>query len=525
MEAREKCGIVAAARIQSGQPSLFKAGEVGSAATLLPRLLLDLQHRGELSAGITTYDPARPSPLLTHADLGTVPHVFQLFRPAVGNQLSTKLGGVAGIGHTRYATCGEDDRAFAQPFERMHGRPWKWFSIAFNGNLANFPQLRKRLRKHGYHLVRNTDTEVIMHFLAYAMRGTRKPSLQTAFKRVVADFDGAYNIAFVNAEGDVAIARDPLGIRPLCYGVAGDLFVAASESIALTNLGLEEVCSVEPGTLVSVCGGELKIRRFAESKRVARCFFEWVYFASAGSAIDGRSVYLARANLGRALAEMEDVPIDGDTVVVPVPDCAKAAADAMAHALGAPAMEGLLRNRYVGRTFIQGAGRMEKARRKYSPLPEVIRGKRVILVEDSIVRLTTLRLVLKQMRDYGAAEIHVRSTAPPIVAPCFYGIDMSTVGELYAPKFVKTPCRGELPAETSKAMAEDMGADTLRYLPVERVAKCVGFPESELCLACLTCQYPTPAGQSQYETALRNEREGLTGRTHEAEEEASPGDS
>jgi len=523
MDAREKCGIVAVARVAQGGPSLFGAAEAQDASVLVPRLLLDLQHRGELSAGMTTFDRSRPNLLKTYVDLGTVPQVFALFHPSRAKAIARDFSGEAGIGHTRYATCGEDDRSYAQPFERPHGRPWKWFSIAFNGNLANFTDLRHRLNENGYHLIRDTDTEVILHFLAHAMRGTRRPSLQSVFSRASQEFDGAYSLVFINAEGEVGLVRDPLGFRPLCYSVSGGVFVAASESVALTNIGCAEVRSVEPGTLVSVRGGKVTVRRFARSERRARCFFEWVYFANAASVIDGRSVFMARHNLGGALAELEDVKIDGDTIVVPVPDCAKAAADAMAYALRAPSMEGLLRNRYIGRTFIQGAGREEKARRKYSPLPEVIRGKRVILVEDSIVRLTTLRLVVKQMRDFGAREIHVRSTAPPIVAPCFYGIDMSTVGELFAPRFLERPCRGELPAEVHRAMADDMEADSLRYMPVDRVAGCIGFPEEELCMACLTAQYPTPCGAAQYEAALRNFREGVAGRTYEMERsEATP---
>ncbi|HRU04877.1 MAG TPA: amidophosphoribosyltransferase [Candidatus Brocadiia bacterium] len=517
MDAKEKCGIAAVAQLDNAEPCLFDNGRAENAAALVPRILLDLQHRGELSAGITTYDPNRATLLKTYADIGAVSQVFQLFHPTRGPALAEEYAGVSGIGHTRYATCGEDDRSYAQPFERPHGRPWKWFSIAFNGNLANFATLRKRITQHGYHLVRNADTEAMLHFFAHAMRGLRRPAIPAVFAGAAKEFDGAYNIAFINAQGEVAVARDPLGFRPLCYAVSGNMFVAASESVALSNLGLHDIRSVEPGTVVYVSDGKLHTRRYADSPRFARCFFEWVYFANAASVIDGRSVYLARANLGRELARMETVTVDKDTLVVPVPDCAKAAADAMAYHLGAPSVEGLLRNRYVGRTFIQGAGRMEKARRKYAPLPEVIRGKRIILVEDSIVRLTTLRLVVRQMRDFGAREIHVRSTAPPILAPCFYGIDMSTIGELYAPKFLAEPCEDELPPEVSSAMAADMGADSLRYLPVNRVAKCVGFPESELCLACLNRQYPTPAGCAQYEAAVKNWKQGIAGRTYESD--------
>jgi amidophosphoribosyltransferase len=521
MDAREKCGIVAVARVRRGEAGLFPQASAEDAAGLIPRLLLDLQHRGELSAGMTTFKPDRPDLLKTYRDLGTVPQVFALFHQAKAAAIASEYGGIAGIGHTRYATCGQDNCHYAQPFERPHGIPWKWFSIAFNGNIANFSDLRERLRQHGYHLVRDTDTEVIQHFLAHALRGTRRPRFSTVFSGLSKEFDGAYSLALVNAAGEVVLARDPLGFRPLCYSVCGDLFLAASESVALTNLGCRDIRSVEPGAVVAVRDGEVTVQRFSRSKRRARCFFEWVYFANAASVIDGRSVFLARNRLGQALAEIEDAPVDRDTVVVPVPDCAKAAADAMAYALGAPSLEGLLRNRYIGRTFTQGAGRLEKARRKYSPLPDVVRNKRVILVEDSIVRLTTLPVVIGQMRDSGAREIHVRSTAPPILAPCFYGIDMSTVGEIFAPRFLAQPCREELPRETHRAMADAMGADSLRYMPLDRVAGCIGFPEDELCMACLTHQYPTPCGQRLYEAAVSNYQKGIQGRTCEIQAPAA----
>jgi amidophosphoribosyltransferase len=518
MGPKENCGIAAASLLKPQTGSLFANQPSRDAALIIPRILLDLQHRGELSAGFTTYCAKRPMILSTYVDLGTVPHVFALFDPARAVGLCQQYSGTAGIGHTRYATCGADDRTYAQPFERVHGRRWKWFAICFNGNLANFPILKARLASQSdYHLVRETDTEVILHSIALALRGNRRRDLGRVFTELSKTFDGAYNLGYINADGDVAIVRDPLGFRPLCYGVEGDLFAGASESVALANLGFIGIKEVEPGTLVLVRNRKVQVKRYAASPRRARCFFEWIYFANAASIIGGRSVYQARANLGSELAKLEKVPVDKDTILVPVPDCAKAAGDAMAFGLGIPSVEGLLRNRYIGRTFIQGAGREEKARRKYTPLREVLEGKRIILVEDSIVRLTTLRQVIRQIRQCGAREVHVRSTAPPIFAPCFYGIDMSTVGELFAPKFMKGPVRGLLPPEVTKAMSDDMGADSLTYLPIDLVAQCIGLPEDELCMACLTTKYPTEHGQKQYDQALRNWREGRKGRTYENE--------
>jgi amidophosphoribosyltransferase len=237
------------------------------------------------------------------------------------------------------------------------------------------------------------------------------------------------------------------------------------------------------------------------------------------STLDDRSVYLSRARLGQELAKQEKalgrVRLDpSDTVVVPVPDTGKAAADAMAFELGIPSVEGLIRNRYIGRTFIEGANRVDKVRLKFTPLREVLSGKRVLLVEDSIVRSTTLQSLLHHVRNQGGAkEVHVRVACPPIVAPCFYGIDMSTVGELFAPKYMakKVPTVAE-----QDAMARDLGADSLFYLPVDALARCIDLPAERLCRACVTGDYPTEAGEKLYQLALRKHANGDdVGRTYD----------
>jgi amidophosphoribosyltransferase len=239
-----------------------------------------------------------------------------------------------------------------------------------------------------------------------------------------------------------------------------------------------------------------------------------VYFANVASTLDGRSVYLTRKTLGDELARLETVPIDENIVVVPVPDTSKAAADAMAYALKVPCVEGLIRNRYSGRTFIEGGGdRKRKAETKYTPLREVLEGKRVLLVEDSIVRATTLHVLLQRLRQLGQPrEIHVRVACPPIISPCFYGIDMSTIGELFAPRFLQ----GEpLVPEIEARMAAQLGADSLRYLPVEAIARAIGLPAENLCRACITGTYPTPCGQRLARVALENHRNDVAGRTYE----------
>ena len=492
----------------------------------MPRMLLDIQNRGQLAAGFTTYRPARRRIIETYKELGTVIEAFRMSHRAKFESIMKRFAGCAAIGHVRYATCGLDDKSYAQPFERQHGRKWKWFSFAFNGQLANYPELRDELlSKTDYHLARDTDTEIIMHAISYELRGDRKPDMVDVFRNLARRFDGAYNIVFLNAMGEMVIARDPQGIRPLCYAWQPPLFAAASESVALLNLGFEHVQSVEPGQMIVVGPDQgPRYARFAERKATAHCFFEWIYFANVASTLDERSVYLTRTALGEELAKLEVeaglLPLDEDTVVVPVPDTGKAAADAMAFHLKTRSVEGLMRNRYVGRTFIEGNNRADRARMKYTPLREVLEGRRVLLVEDTIVRSTTMKALIEEIRRRGCArEIHVRVACPPIVAPCFYGIDMSTFDELFAPHHLN----GEpLTIEAQQRMARELGADSLRYLPIEAVARAIGLDSSRLCRACITGQYPTPAGQHLYQLAGRkpsgsNGNAGPRRRTYERE--------
>jgi amidophosphoribosyltransferase len=483
-------------------------------------MLLDLQNRGQLAAGFATYNPTRDKLIDTYKGIGTVIEAFRLNHQDKYNDLMAEFAGHAAIGHVRYATCGATDKSYAQPFQRFHGCKWKWFAFAFNGQLSNFAELRDELLTQAdYHLTRNTDTEVVMHHLSHQLRGDRQPDLVEVFGNLSEKFDGAYNIVFLNAMGDMAVVRDPLGIRPLCYAQDGPLFGAASESVALFNLGFREVQSLAPGEMIVIQDNKVRRERFAAPRRhTAHCFFEWIYFANVASSLDDRGVYLARAALGKELARQErslgQVPLDEGTIVVPVPDTAKAAADAMAFELKLPSMEGLIRNRYIGRTFIEGQNRAERVQLKYTPLPEVLTGKRILLVEDTIVRSTTLKGLLHDLRQRGGAkEIHVRIACPPIVAPCFYGIDMSTIKELFAPRFMKGPRPSE--AE-QRAMAAELGADSLFYLPLEAIARCIGLDESRLCQGCLTGDYPTAKGEELYQLALRNNGNGCgNGRTYE----------
>lgn len=509
-ELHHECGIAAIYHLPGEPHSLCPDGGPEEISRLLPRMLLDIQNRGQLAAGMTAYNPTRDQLLDTHKDIGTVAEVFRLSHRAKAESLAQRYCGRAAIGHVRYATCGAEDRSYAQPFDRHHLEKRKWFSFAFNGQLANFTDLRdKLLSEDDHHLSRETDTEIMMHEISREMSGDRRPRLVDVMRSVSQRFDGAYSLVLLNAQGDMLVARDPLGIKPLCYAKEGNLFAAASESVPLINLGFapENIHSLAPGHAITIIGGKFEIEPFAQETRRAHCFFEWIYFANVASTLDERSVYLSRTALGEELARLEvadgSVPLDEDTIVVPVPDTSKAAADAMAHRLRIPSREGLIRNRYSGRTFIEGGtNRRKKAETKYTPLREVLGGKRVFLVEDSIVRSTTMRVLLDRIRTQGGAkEIHVRVACPPIVAPCFYGIDMSTVDELFAPQFLRGR---ELNDEVQAEMAAALGANSLRYLPIPSIAKAMNFEGDQLCQACITGRYPTPQGQKLYQIALEN---------------------
>jgi len=515
-----ECGLAAIYHLPDAESSpLCPAQGQEEVSRLVPRMLLDIQNRGQLSAGMTVWNPQRSQLLATYKEVGGVSEVFRMSHRGKYESLMEQHSGRAAIGHVRYATCGAEDRGYAQPLERPHIQKRKWFAFGFNGQLANYPELRAEiLAGNDNHLARDNDTEVIMHAIGRELSGDADPDPLELLAAISARFDGAWNLALLDACGRLVVARDPLGIRPMEYARMGPLVAAASESVALLNLGFpaESIRSLEPGTALIVDGTTVRIERFAPSPRRAHCFFEWVYFANVASTMDERSVYLTRKRLGEELARLETISIDSDTVVVPVPDTSKAAADSMAYRLAIPAVEGLIRNRYTGRTFIDGAAnRKQKAETKYTPLREVLEGKRVILVEDSIVRSTTMKVLLGRMRSLGLArEIHVRVACPPIVAPCFYGIDMSTIDELFAPEFLRG---GELTDAAQADMAARLGADSLRYLPVESVARSIGLSPDALCQACLTGRYPTPAGERLYEIALgQTSRGGRAGRTYEA---------
>ena len=506
-----ECGIAAIYQTGTGVSSLLGGDDPEAAARQISRLLLDIQNRGQLAAGMTRFSPRQHEILSTHKDVGSVNEVFELAHKERSEALINRYSGIAAIGHVRYATCGRDHVSYAQPFERHHIEKRKWFSFGFNGQLANYQELRDEvLASNDFHLARDTDTEILMHLISREISAHPDLPLEGVLRNLAPQLDGAYNLVLINALGEMIVSRDPLGFRPLVYAEHEGLFVAASESVALANFGFptESIRSVEPGEVLIVNKDGVRHERYAERRTAKHCFFEWIYFANVASTLDERSVYLVRKNLGIQLAQQETIVPDEDTIVVPVPDTAKAAADSMAFTMRIPSLEGLIRNRYVGRTFIEGGDRLKKARTKYTPLPEVMKGKRVFLVEDTIVRSTTMKALVSQILERGQArEVHVRVACPPIVSPCFYGIDMSTVNELFAPNFFGGPdCpdwTGVPTPEQESAMAARIGCHSLRYLSTSAIHEALGMSGDNLCRACVDSRYPTPAGEEMYAAALR----------------------
>jgi amidophosphoribosyltransferase len=485
----------------------------------LYKMLIQLQNRGQLSAGITTFNKNRVQLIDTQKSTGYVNEVFKLSHEAERNHIIERYAGTKGIGHVRYATCGCDAKSYAQPFERHHGRIWKWFSFAFNGNLANFPELKQKLAADNYHLVRNTDTEIIMHFISKQFIGDARKDLIDAFSALPQEFDGAYNLVFLNAEGQLAALRDPLGIHPLEYGSIDGMFAAASESASLNIIGIDNHVSLAPGEMLLSNNGSFEKKRFAKCNKRAHCMFEWVYFANVASEIDNVSVYEARWRLGKELAKAETKKIDSDSIVVGVPDTAKPAADSFALELGIPSQEGLIRNRYVGRTFIEGGERTEKVRNKFILNKPVLKGKKVFLIEDSIVRGTTTQALVEEIKTIGKAkEVHVRVSCPPVRYPCFYGIDMSTFSELTAANCSseqELKQKTEFSEKNNDCVCKRIHADSLNYQTMLGLENGIGKSTKELCTACLTGQYPTPWGEKLLQTAMENFKDGKCHRTYE----------
>ena len=421
--------------------------------------LFSLQHRGQESAGIASFDRG----FKVVKGMGLVTEVFK-------NIDFEKLRGKVALGHVRYSTTGESVIENAQPFV-VKTRAGS-IAIAHNGNLVNFFDLRSELEKSGSVFVSTTDSEVIAQLLSKLLI---KMSVEEALVELTKLLRGSYSL--VIAINDTLIAmRDPFAFRPLCFGEFDDGIIFASESCALDTVGAKFVRDLKPGEAVIIKDGEVE-SVVVESEREAHCVFEYIYFARPDSKIDGRNVYSVRYKIGQILAEESGVEAD---VVSPIPDSGTTSAIGFAEKSGIKYIEVLIKNRYVGRTFIMPEQRLREmsVRLKMNVLEENVRGKRVVLVDDSIVRGTTSRKIVEMIRKAGAREIHFRVGSPPIISPCYYGIDMQTAEELIASR------------KTVEEIRREIGADTLAYLSLNGLIKAVGMRREDLCLACLTGNYP-----------------------------------
>jgi amidophosphoribosyltransferase len=430
------------------------------AANLTYLGLYALQHRGQESAGIVASDGQR---LRASREMGYVADAFD-------ERALAGLPGRAAIGHVRYSTAGESKLENAQPFliDCSHGE----IAVCHNGNLVNAQELRDELVRQGSIFRTTSDTEVLLHLYARS----KAPTLDEALVESLSQARGAFSLALLTKDRLIAV-RDPHGFRPLALGRLGDAIIVCSETCALDLIGATYVRDVEPGELLIV--GPLGIRSLKPfgQARLAHCVFEHVYFARPDSYVFGESVNEVRTNLGRRLAK--EAPAAAD-VVVPVPDSGVCAAIGYAETAGLPLQMGLIRNHYVGRTFIQPAQSIRhfNVKVKLNPVRSILAGKRVVLVDDSIVRGTTSRKIVRMVRSAGAREVHMRISCPPTISPCFYGVD--------------TPRRAELIAATHsmEEIRKYIDADSVAYLSLDGMLGAVGPTRGSYCTSCYTAEYP-----------------------------------
>jgi len=452
---REECAVVAI----YGHPE---------AANLAYLSLYAMQHRGQESAGIVTSDGKA---MVCHKAMG---HVSEIFRPEVLGALPGRMA----IGHTRYSTSGDTAILNAQPF--MVNCNKGQIAMAHNGNLTNALELRSDLEREGAIFQATSDTEVVLHLVAHS----RERSLPAALREALLCLEGAYSLVFL-ANDSMIVARDPHGFRPLAMGQmelseGKKCYVFASETCAFDLIGAVYLNDVEPGEMVIVGPEGMRRERFAPAKNKAHCVFEHVYFSRPDSLVFGRSVQQSREKMGRLLAQEHPVP--GGQVVVPVPDSGVSPGIGFADAAGIPFRHGLIRNHYVGRTFIEPSQAIRDfgVKLKLNPVRHLLEGKSVVLVDDSIVRGTTSRKIVRMVRNAGAREVHLRISCPPTLSPCFYGVDTPTKSELIASN------------NTVEEIRKFVEADSLGYLPIGRLREAVGDEEKlDYCYACYTGDYPT----------------------------------
>ncbi|HEX2952389.1 MAG TPA: amidophosphoribosyltransferase [Bacillota bacterium] len=422
--------------------------------------LYALQHRGQESAGMVISDGHR---VAIHKEMGLVSRVFN-------PDILAKLSGRIGIGHTRYSTTGSSYLANAQPLLVRCSKGV--LAVAHNGNLVNADALRKELEDQGSVFQSTNDSEVIINLIARYSKDTLEDSIKKAAQRLA----GSYSLVIMTKDTLIGV-RDPFGFRPLCLGKLDDAYIIASENCAFSSIGAKFIRDINPGEMVVINKDGLQTYQAIPCQRRSVCVFEYIYFARPDSTIDGCNVHMARKAMGRELAKAFKGAAD---VVIPVPDTGISTAIGFSEASGIPYDVGLIKNTYIGRTFIQPRQEMRDlgVRIKLNPVQEVIKDKRVVIIDDTIVRGTTSGKIIRLLRDAGAKEVHMCVSAPPITHPCYYGIDTSVRKELIAS------------AHTVEEICRYIGADSLTYLSLDGLQEAVANMAPELCVACFNGEYP-----------------------------------
>jgi len=492
------CGIAAVAL---KKPDSYHSN--GGALYYLHLMLNELQHRGQETAGFFTFSAKNGKTLEGKKSIGKVNNLFLADNFNENKRLLEEYSGIRATGHVRYATSGSSKTEKellneAQPFYFRSGNPNRRFVLQWNGNLANFDYLKKYLNEeYNIYPETNVDTEILMYLISNDIEENYKRheeiKYREVFSRLHENIDGGLSMILMNGLGDIIAYRGRPGIMPLCYGENDDLFAVASETCALSKIGIKNYTSFKPGEIV-IYKDSTESYLINESNGMNACFFQWVYFARITSILDNLGVNSLREKLGEKLAEIEPLRnvIDNSYVIVPVPDTSIPAARSMAKELQISYEEVVIKNSQAGRTFIEKNDKRDVLMKtKYSFIPGKTENKKIILVEDSIVRGNTIGALARNIKEeLNPLEIHIRSTCPPIISPCYYGTDYPTFLELIAHNYPNT-------VELENYLTEKFNVDSVMYMPLEKlidVFNTLGFPDKRLCIACLTGSYPTKEG-------------------------------
>ncbi|MBS3969997.1 MAG: amidophosphoribosyltransferase [Clostridia bacterium] len=453
---KEECGVF----------GIYAPGIDVDAAQLTYYGLYALQHRGQDSAGIAV---SNSQSINVHKGLGLVAQVFN------ENNLKQLKGSMA-VGHVRYSTTGASSLENAQPVISRFSD--KTLCLAHNGNLTNTNELRQHLAKNKVFFQTTSDSEIILQLISQ----NSTLSLTEAVKMTMHQIKGAYSLVIMT-ENQLIGARDPKGMRPLCFGTLGEGYVLASESCALDAVGAQFSRDVKPGEIITIDQAGIKSTQFPLSSQRSLCIFEYIYLARVDSVIDGESVNQVRRNLGKALAQEYFIHAD---MVIPVPDSGITSALGYTEESGLPYKEGLTKNRYAGRTFIQPGQELRElgVKLKFNPIKDILKGQGIVMVDDSLVRGTTCRQIVKMLRQAGVMEVHLLVASPPILCPCYYGIDIASPDQLVAARFNQEEIR------------RFIGADSLHYLSLNGLFSALKAPREEFCSACFNGTYPTEMARS-----------------------------